>query len=111
MESLDACVIEAGACVSVLLELLFGSVRDGDVPVRRVLGFLRHGMIVFNEEVTYVVFHRESTFTFGVIPVKADTSKFSAIPISSVVVVFAEDVGEVVCMFASNILNTKIVDD
>ena len=75
------------------------------------MGFLRHGMIVFDDEVAYVVFHRESTFTFGVIPVKVDTSEFGAIPIGSDVVVFAEDVGEVVCVFASNILNTEIVDD
>ena len=74
-------------------------------------GFLRHGVIVFNEEFTYVVFHRELTFTFGVIPVKVDTSKFSAIPIDSDVVVFVEGVGEVVCMFVSNILNTEIVND
>ena len=79
--------------------------------MRRVLGFLRHGMIVFDEEVAYVVFHRESTFTFGVIPVKVDTRKFGTIPIGSDVMVFAEDVGEVVCMFASNILNTEIVND
>ena len=56
-------------------------------------------------------FHRESTFTFGVIPVKVNTSKFGTIPICSDVMVFAEDFGEVVCMFASNILNTEIVDD
>ena len=90
---------------------MFGSVRDGDVPVRRVLGFLRHGMIVFDEEVAYVVFHCESTFTFGVIPVKVSTSKFGTIPICSDVMVFAEDVDNVVCMFASNILNTEIIDD
>ena len=69
---------------------MFGSVRDRDVPVRRVLGFLRHGMIVFNEEVAYVVFHRESTFLFGVIPIKVDTSEFGAIPIGSDVVVFVD---------------------
>ena len=62
---------------------MFGSLRDGDVPVRRVLGFFRHGMIVFDEEVAYVVFHRELTFTFGVIPVKVNTSKFGTIPIMS----------------------------
>ena len=90
---------------------MFGSVRDWDVPVRRVLGFLRHGMFLFDEEVADVVLHREPTFTFGVIPVKVNTSEFGAIPIGSDVVVFAEDVGEVVCVFASNILNTEIIDD
>ena len=52
-------------------------------------------MIVFDEEVSYVVLHRESKFTFGVIPVKVNNSKFGSIPICSDVMVFAEDVGEV----------------
>ena len=95
MDSLDAGVVEFGAGVRRVGELMLGAIVDLGVAKRSVLGFVWEGMDPSEEEVIDLVLDGEKAGAFGVIPFEVNAGKTGSVPVLGNIVVLKEDVTKV----------------
>ena len=81
MDSFDACIVEGGAGVRRLGELLFGAVDNGCVAKGRVLRFRWDGVAPLEKEVFNVILDGQATGAFGVVPGEIDDGEAGASPV------------------------------
>ena len=81
-----------GAGVRGVGELLFDAVDDGRMAEGSVLGFCWDGVSPLEKEVFYVIFDRQATGAFGVVPGEIDACEAGAGPVLGNFVVFEEGV-------------------
>ena len=107
MDTSDAVLVEGRARVGFHDELAFAAVLDRLALVGRELAFVRSGMAVFGQQLGDV----EAASAADVVPLEVDAGKLRALPILGDAVVFFEDGGEVLCVFAADVFAAKIVND
>ena len=81
MNSFDASVVEFGAGVRQVGELLLGAIVNGCVVKRSVLGFGWDGVALFKEEVFDIVFDGQATGAVCVVPGEVDAGESGAGPV------------------------------
>ena len=111
LDSLEAGVVEFGADVGRIDELLLGAIVDLGVAKGSVLGFLWKGMAPFEEEVLDVVLDENTAGVFGVVPVEVDAGKTGAGTVLGDIVVIKEDIAKVVGVAFANVLDAKVVNN
>ena len=68
-------------------------------------------MVIFEEEGCNIFLHGELTGSLGVVPGKVDAGVKIAAPVFGDVVVFLDDVAQVMGMLEANVFDTEVVDD
>ena len=111
MDSLEAGVVEFGAGIGRVGQLLLGAIVDLGVAKRSVFGFGWKGMAPSEEEVLDLVLDGKTAGTFGVILVEVDVGETGAGPFLGDIVVLKEDVAKVVGVAFANVCYAKVVDD
>ena len=111
MDSLEAGVVEFGAGVGRVGELLLGAIVDLGVAKRSVLGFGWKGMNPSEEEVLDVVLDGYKAGVFGVIPAEVDAREMGAVPVLGDMVVLKEDVAKVFGVAFAYVFDVEVVDD
>ena len=111
LDLLEAGVVEFGAGVGRVGELLLGAKVDWGVAKRSVSGFGWKGMAPFEEDVIYVVLDVKTAGVFGVFPVEVNAGKTGAGPVLSDIVVLKEDVAKVVGVAFANVFDAEVIND
>jgi len=111
LDAANAVLVKGRARVGFHDELAFAAVLDGLALVGRELAFARPGMAIFGQQLGNVAFHREAASAADVVPLEVDAGELRALPILGDVVVFFEDGGEVLCVFAADVFDAEIVND
>ena len=86
-----------------------GTVVNRSVTVRRVLRFLVIKLVELGAQLNNVVLHREAAGALGVVPGEVDACVEDAFFIDGDVLVFAEDVKEVISVAFTHVLCPKII--
>ena len=111
MDSFDAGVVEFGAGVGRVGELLLGTIVDGCVAKRSVLGFGWNGVDPFKEEVFDIIFDGKTAGAVGLVPDEADAGKLGAGLVLGEFIVLEEDVAKVVGVAFANIFDAEVIND
>ena len=91
--------------------MLLGTIVDGYVTKRSVLGFGWNGVAPFKKEVFDIMFDGHTAGVVGVVPGEVDAGKSGARPVLGEFIVLEEDVAEVVGVAFANIFDAKAIDD
>ena len=111
LNSFEAGVVEFGAGVVRVGELLLGAIVDWGVAKRSVLGFVWKGVAPFEEEVLDVVLYVNTAGAFGIVPVEVDARETGSGPVLGDIVVLKEDVAKVVGVAFSKVFDAKVVEN
>ena len=74
-----------------------------------MLRFTWFWVIVFDQQIVYVVFHRESACALAVVPCYVDSCKFQSRPICGDFVMLLECMQEVLCMSFVHVFDAEVV--
>ena len=107
----DAGVVEFGAGVRQVGKLLLGTIVDGCVAKRSVLGFGWNSVAPFKEEVFDIMFDGQATGAVRVVSGEFDAGKIGAGPVLGEFIVLEEDVARVVGVAFANIFDAEVIND
>ena len=117
-DTLNACdtnCVERWQSVLTWCVLLFGTVDNFAMSVRRELRRRRWFVAFTKKKVADVVIHGQAAcavaMASSVVPVEVDSSKLFPLPIPSHFIMLVEDSKELISMLLSHILGAKVIDD
>ena len=111
LDSFDTGVVDWGAGVRRVGELLFGAINDGCVTKRRVLRFRWDGVAPFKKEVFNVIIDGQATGAFGVVPGEINAGELGAGPVLGDFIMIEEDVAKVIGVAFFGVFYAEFVDD
>ena len=107
----DAGVVEFGASVRQVGELLLGATVDGFVEKMSVLGFRWDCVAPFKEKVFDILFDEQATSAVRLVPGEVDSGESGAGPVLGEFIVLEEGVAKVFGVAFVNIFDAEVIDD